>query len=74
MLAAEFARRAVGESTETLIDPRSHEEVVVGELVSEDEAPIVEQDDVADEGAEIIDVELSGYGADSRRRWFFQAG
>jgi len=72
MLAAEFARRAIGESTETLIDPRSHEEVVVGELIGEDKEDGA--DDGAGEGAEIIDVELSGYGADSRRRWFFQAG
>lgn len=71
MLAAEFARRAVGESTETLIDPRSHEEIVVGELVG-DASPDGGQDD----GDDVIDVELvgAGMGADGRRRWFFQAG
>ncbi|HUP99487.1 MAG TPA: alpha/beta hydrolase fold domain-containing protein [Aeromicrobium sp.] len=67
LLAAEFARRAVGEATETLVDPQSHEETVVGELVS-DEEPL------GDEGEEVIDVELTGFGAESRRRWFFQAG
>jgi acetyl esterase/lipase len=70
MLAAEFARRAVGEESEILVDPRSHEEVVVGELVGDEpsaEAP-------TDEDAEVIDVELTGYGTDNRRRWFFQAG
>ena len=72
MMAAEFARRAVGESTETLVDPRSHEEVVVGELVGDSEATTA--GDAVDDGAEIIDVELSGYGTDGRRRWFFQAG
>lgn len=67
-LAADFARRAVGEqeATEPLVDPQAHEETVVGELVQEN-AP----DDVEEE---IIDVELAGAGADSRRRWFFQAG
>jgi hypothetical protein len=69
MLAADFARRAVGEEQagEPLVDPHAHEETVVGELVNDEEA-----DAGADE--EIIDVELSGPGADSRRRWSFQAG
>jgi len=74
MMAAEFARRAVGESTETLIDPRSHEEVVVGELVGDDESEDERIDVGSGEDAEIIDVELSGFGSDGRRRWFFQAG
>jgi triacylglycerol lipase len=65
LMAAEFARRAVGESTETFVDPQSHEETVVGELVSDEDAT---------EAEEVIDVELSGLGADSRKRWFFQAG
>ena len=70
VLAADFARRAVGEeeATEPLVDPHAHEETVIGELVNDGDA------DVDDEEAEIIDVELSGAGADSRRRWFFQAG
>ncbi|HKY56962.1 MAG TPA: alpha/beta hydrolase fold domain-containing protein [Aeromicrobium sp.] len=70
MLAADFARRAVGEeaATEPLVDPQAHEETVVGELVNDEEA------EVDGEEAEIIDVELSGPGADSRKRWFFQAG
>jgi len=74
MMAAEFARRAVGESTETLIDPRSHEEVVVGELVGDDESEDERIDVGSGEDAEIIDVEVSGFGSDGRRRWFFQAG
>lgn len=65
MLAAEFARRAVGESTERLVDPRAHEETVVGELVGDEELEVEE---------EIIDVELTGLGSDNPRRWFFQAG
>jgi triacylglycerol lipase len=70
VLAADFARRAVGEekATEPLVDPHAHEETVIGELVNDEEA------DVDGDEAEIIDVELSGPGADSRRRWFFQAG
>jgi triacylglycerol lipase len=66
LLAAEFARRAVGESFETLVDPQSHEETVIGELVSDE--------DILDDQEEIIDVELTGFGPDSRKRWFFQAG
>lgn len=83
MLAADFARRAVGEeeATEPLIDPKAHEEAVVGELV--DEEPVMPGQDpplggtsVPAGGAptEVIDVELTGPGADSRKRWFFQAG
>ena len=70
VLAADFARRAVGEekATEPLVDPHAHEETVIGELVNDEEA------DVDGDEAEIIDVELTGPGADSRRRWFFQAG
>ena len=70
ILAADFARRAVGEeeATEPLVDPRAHEETVMGELVNDEDA------DIEGDEAEIIDVELSGPGADSRRRWFFQAG
>jgi triacylglycerol lipase len=67
LMAAEFARRAVGESTERLVDPQSHEETVVGELVSDEEVDGGDAD-------EIIDVELSGVGVDGRKRWFFQAG
>jgi triacylglycerol lipase len=69
MLAADFARRAVGEeeATEPLVDPRAHEETVVGELVDDEEADVNAEE-------EIIDLELSGPGADSRRRWFFQVG
>jgi triacylglycerol lipase len=67
LLAAEFARRAVGESSETLVDPQSHEETVVGELVSDEDA-------IADDADDVIDVELTGLGASSRKRWFFQAG
>ena len=38
-LAADFARRAVGElDREPLVDPDSHEEVIVGELVPDDAA------------------------------------
>jgi triacylglycerol lipase len=83
MLAADFARRAVGEeeATEPLIDPKAHEEAVVGELV--DEEPVMPGQDPPLGGtsvpaggapAEVIDVELTGPGADSRKRWFFQAG
>lgn len=68
LMAAEFARRAVGESTETLIDPQSHEETLVGELVDDEELATEDGED------EIIDVELTGPGADSRKRWFFAAG
>ncbi|WP_375001580.1 alpha/beta hydrolase [Aeromicrobium sp. CTD01-1L150] len=64
-LAADFARRAVGESElhRDAGGPR-HEEPIVGEIVDE---PSTEDDDV-------IDVELQDTERDSRRRWFFQAG
>ncbi len=63
-LAADFARRAVGElELEPEVDPDSHEEPLVGEMVSDDNVP--------EGGEDIIDVELEG--DTGRRRWFFQA-
>jgi acetyl esterase/lipase len=63
-LAADFARRAVGElETEPAVDPDSHEEPLVGEIVPDDSQPA--------ETEEIIDVELEGEVG--RKRWFFQA-
>jgi triacylglycerol lipase len=63
-LAADFARRAVGElDTEPAVDPDSHEEPLVGEMV--------EDGSVSEGGEDIIDVELEG--DTGRRRWFFQA-
>ena len=71
LMAAEFARRAVGEEAEELIDPQSYEQTVIGELVNDDELP----DDLElDEEEEIIDVAFTGLGSDSRKRWMFQAG
>ena len=68
-LAADFARRAVGEAsaTEHEADPTQHddpqhEETISGEVVDERSAP---QDD------DVLDGELVGGG---RRRWFFQPG
>jgi triacylglycerol lipase len=67
-LAAEFARRAVGEApAHSTHDARSHAEPIVGELVGE-EPTAVEQ-------PEIIDVELEpGVGRERRKRWHFEAG
>jgi triacylglycerol lipase len=68
-LAADFARRAVGElHGEPDVDADSHEEPIVGEIVpGEPEGRGVEE--------EIIDVELEPEFDDgTRRRWFFQAG
>lgn len=63
-LAAEFARRAVGEPpARAAYDPYSHSEPVVGELVGEE--PDAEQ-------PEIIDVELEG--RERHKRWRFEAG
>ncbi|MGI9085765.1 MAG: alpha/beta hydrolase [Aeromicrobium sp.] len=62
-LAADFARVAVGElERKPAVDPDSHEEPIVGEIVNEDPGPGVE---------EVIDVELEG--ETGRKRWFFQA-
>jgi triacylglycerol lipase len=61
-LAADFARRAVGEPEQHHVkDADQHVETVVGELVP---------DDVSED--EVIDVELET-GSDDRKRWFFQA-
>jgi triacylglycerol lipase len=68
-LAADFARRAVGElEREPDVDADAHEEPLVGEIVPEEPAePGIEE--------EIIDVELEPEFDDGiRRRWFFQAG
>ena len=67
-LAAEFARRAVGEApAQSMDDVRSHAEPIVGELVGE-EPDAVEQ-------PEVIDVELeAGPGRERRKRWHFEAG
>lgn len=69
-LAADFARRAVGEESVTSgeADPRrhddpTHEEPVVGEVVPEE--PVTRADDA------VLDGELVGEG---RRRWSFGAG
>jgi triacylglycerol lipase len=63
-LAADFARRAVGElEREPEADPHAHEEPIVGEMVEDDAVP--------DDGEDIIDVELEGDAG--RKRWFFQA-
>ena len=67
-LAADFARRAVGEleseaGYDVGADPDSHEEPIVGEMVHDDEVP--------DDGEDVIDVELEG--DTGRKRWFFQA-
>lgn len=66
-LAADFARRAVGEpELHRVDDPDTHTEALEGELV-EDESPASEPEDV------VIDADLETAGADRRRRWFFQA-
>ena len=68
-LAADFARRAVGElEREPEVDADAQEEPLVGEIVPEEPAePGIEE--------EIIDVELEPEFDDgTRRRWFFQAG
>ncbi|MGJ9411831.1 alpha/beta hydrolase [Aeromicrobium sp. CF4.19] len=63
-LAADFARRAVGEPALHGEDQSpTHEEPLEGELVEEPR----------DVGDDVIDVELETSGRDSRRRWFFQA-
>ena len=63
-LAADFARRAIGEPVrQPRIDPDSHEEPLVGEFVTDDS--------LAPETEEIIDVDLAG--DTGKRRWFFQA-
>ena len=63
-LAADFARRAVGESVpEPEVDADTHDEPIVGEMVSDDQVP--------PDGEDIIDVELEG--DTGRKRWFFQA-
>jgi triacylglycerol lipase len=62
-LAADFARRAVGEpELHRELEADQHVETVVGELVSDD----VSEDD------EVIDVDLET-GPGDRKRWFFQA-
>lgn len=73
-LAADFARRAVGETAvaaEGHDDPQ-HEEPIVGEVV--DDAPGSDapgSDDTAARDADVVDGELVGGG---RKRWFFQPG
>ena len=63
-LAAEFARRAVGESVpEPEADTDTHDEPIVGEMVNDTLVP--------PDGEDIIDVELEG--DTGRKRWFFQA-
>ena len=63
-LAADFARRAVGElEREPEVDPDSHEEPIIGEMVNDDSVP--------EGGEDIIDVELEG--DTGKKRWFFQA-
>jgi triacylglycerol lipase len=63
-LAADFARRAVGElERETEVDADAHEEPLVGEMVSDEQVP--------PDGENIIDVELEG--DTGKKRWFFQA-
>ena len=63
-LAADFARIAVGElERQPDVDPDSHEEPIVGEMVSDDDVP--------EDGEDIIDVELEG--DTGKKRWFFQA-
>jgi acetyl esterase/lipase len=63
-LAADFARIAVGELERDLdVDPDSHEEPIVGEMVKDDAVP--------EGGEDIIDVELEG--DTGKKRWFFQA-
>lgn len=64
-LAADFARRAVGEAPQRRAEgSRQHEEPIEGEVVEE---PSGTADD------DVIDVELETSGRDRRRRWFFQA-
>jgi triacylglycerol lipase len=67
-LAAEFARRAVGEATdEPTRDRFAHVEPVVGELIGDEPTDVDEPD--------VIDVELqAGLGAESRKHWHFEAG
>ena len=64
-LAADFARIAVGELEREAadVDPDTHEEPIIGEMVSDENMP--------DGGEDIIDVELEG--DTGRKRWFFQA-
>lgn len=65
-LAAEFARRAVGEAVaEAPRDRRAHTETLIGEVVGE-EPPADEPD--------VIDVELETGPGDSRKHWRFEAG
>lgn len=66
-LAADFARRAVGEAPSPTAEPQAHEdpqheEPITGELVDEPAGPAAD---------EVVDGELVGGG---RRRWFFQPG
>lgn len=65
-LAADFARRAVGEleAAET-VAPDTHSEEISGEIVSDDAEPAPQD--------EVIDVELQTTGRDARRRWSFLA-
>lgn len=66
-LAAEFARRAVGEaSAEPSHDRYSHAEPVVGELVGD------EPEESGPDDESVIDVELST-GRERHRRWRFEA-
>lgn len=63
-LAADFARRSVGEQeVHALGDADAHEEPLVGEIVTDDAVP--------QESEEIIDVDLEG--DDGRKRWSFKA-
>lgn len=67
-LAADFARRAVGEepvAAQGHDDPQ-HEEAVVGEVVEDDDPS-----GTAARDADVVDGELVGGG---KRRWFFQPG
>ena len=65
-LAADFARRRrrrAGAASDAEVDPDSHEEPIIGEMVNDDTVP--------DDGEDIIDVELEG--DTGKKRWFFQA-
>ena len=65
-LAANFARRAVGEAVlHHDVGGATHDEPITGEIVDET-GPAEPRDDV-------IDAELETTGREGRRRWFFQA-
>ncbi len=65
-LAANFARRAVGEpEIRRDVGGATRDEPMVGEIVEEP---------AANPADDVIDVELETSGRDAGRRWFFQAG